>query len=84
MTYKYDRSKVLFWLDRRHYEDNVPLGKTTHTKPTTKKSPRLITPTALWPRFKTFSLSVERGRVVPFVRAGMSKPMGMPLVVRGP
>jgi hypothetical protein len=77
--YQYERSKVLFWLDREAYDDERTSWENDTHHARNKEVVELIRQQRLVAPFQDLLAAVDRGRVVPFVGAGMSKPMGMPL-----
>lgn len=78
-AYQYERSKVLFWLDREAYDDERTAWENDTYQARHKEVIEFIRAQASEAPVQDLLASVERGRVVPFVGAGMSKPMGMPL-----
>lgn len=78
-AYSYERSKVLFWLDREAYDDERTAWENDTYQARHKEVIELIRVQALEAPFQDLLAAVERGRAVPFIGAGMSKPMGMPL-----
>jgi len=78
-TYKYERSKVLFWVDREAYDDEREAWENDTNQARHKEVTELVRASGLVAPFQDLLDAVERGRVVPFIGAGMSKPMGMPL-----
>lgn len=78
-TYQYERSKVLFWLDREAYDDERTAWENDTHQARHKEVIEFIRAQALEAPFQDLLAAVERGRVVPLVGAGLSKPMGMPL-----
>jgi hypothetical protein len=78
-AYQYERSKVLFWLDREAYDDERTAWDNDTHQARHKEVTELIRAGGLAAPFRDLLAAVERGRIVPFVGAGMSKPMGMPL-----
>lgn len=77
--YQYERSNVLFWLDRAAYDDERTAWENDTDQARHKEVTTLIREQGLEAPFQDLLAGVERGRVVPLVGAGMSKPMGMPL-----
>lgn len=78
-AYQYERSKALFWLDREAYDDERAAWENEAHQARHQEVTELIRAHALVAPFQDLLAAVERGRLVPFVGAGMSKPMGMPL-----
>lgn len=77
--YQYERSKVLFWLDREAYDDERAAWENDTRQECHNDVTMLMREQGLEAPFRDLLAAVERGRVVPFVGAGMSRPMGMPL-----
>lgn len=77
--YEYERSRTLFWLDREAYENERRVWEDNSYQELHKEIIDLISNSGLVAPFQDLLAAVERGRVVPFVGAGMSRPMGMPL-----
>ena len=78
-AYRYERSKVLFWVDREAYDDERVAWENDTNQARHKEVTEQIRAGGLVAPFQDLLDAVERGRVVPFVGAGMSKAMGMPL-----
>lgn len=78
-TYQYERSKVLFWVDREAYDDERTAWENETNQAKHNEVTELIRASGLIAPFQDLLDAVERGRVVPFIGAGMTKPMGMPL-----
>jgi hypothetical protein len=78
-SYQYERSKVLFWLDREAYDDERVAWENDTNQAKHKEVIELLRAGGLIAPFQDLLDAVERGRVVPFIGAGISKPMGMPL-----
>ena len=78
-AYQYERSKVLFWLDREAYDDECTAWENDTHQARHGEVSDLIRANGLVAPFQDLLAAVERGRIVPFVGAGMSNPMGMPL-----
>jgi hypothetical protein len=77
--YQYERSKALFWLDREAYDDERAAWESYGHQAKHQQVTQLIREHGLVTPFRDLLAAVDRGRVVPFVGAGMSNPMGMPL-----
>jgi SIR2-like domain len=75
----YQTSKVLFWVDPDGYEDRKTAWKNDTNQVKHEQALDLIRTSKLTVTFEDLLRAVERGRVVPFVGAGLSKPLGMPL-----
>jgi hypothetical protein len=78
-AYQYERSKVLFWVDREAYDDERVAWENDSNQARHKEVTELIRGGGLAAPFQDLLDAVERGRVVPFIGAGLSKMMGMPL-----
>jgi hypothetical protein len=78
-SYRYERSKVLFWADREAYDDERVAWENETSQARHKEVTQLLRTTGLVTTFHDLLDAVERGRIVPFIGAGMSRPMGMPL-----
>lgn len=78
-TSVYPRSKVLFWVDPEGYEADKVAWESDAIEAKHEEAIRLIQRNACVPQFADLLQAAERGRVVPFVGAGLSKPLGMPL-----
>lgn len=78
-AYQYERSKALFWLDRAAYDDERTAWENDTNQAKHQEATDLIRAAGSIVPFQDLLDAVERGRVVPFVGAGMSKPVGMPL-----
>jgi len=76
---EFPKSKVLFWLDREAFyeEQQNLLNRSLQEKHMSCTG--LIKDQGLGIPFAELIASVKRGRVVPYIGAGMSNPMGMPL-----
>jgi len=77
--YQYERSKALFWLDPEAYDDELSAWENDTNQAVHKEVTELLRTSGLVAPFQDLLDAVSRGRVVPFVGAGMSKMMGMPL-----
>lgn len=75
----FPKSRVLFWLDRDAYYDAQEEWRDDSLQDQHETCFKLLRDQGLETPFSELIAAVERGRVVPFVGAGMSKPMGMPL-----
>ncbi len=78
-TYQYERSKVLFWVDRDAYDDERAAWENDANKAKHQDATELIRANGSVVPFQDLLDAVDRGRVVPFVGAGIAKPIGMPL-----
>ncbi|WP_283743156.1 SIR2 family protein [Sideroxydans sp. CL21] len=77
--YLYDRSKALYWVDRDAYDDERTAWENDTNQAKHQEAIDIIRNTGSVVPFQDLLDAVERGRVVPFIGAGMSKPVGMPL-----
>lgn len=78
-SYQYERSKALFWVDRDAYDDERAAWENDASQARHCEAMEIIRTTESVVPFQDLLDAVDRGRVVPFVGAGMSKPVGMPL-----
>ncbi len=78
-TSAYPRSKVLFWVDPEGYEADKVAWESDAIEAKHEDALKLLRDKACIPQFTDLLLAADRGRVVPFVGAGLSKPLGMPL-----
>jgi hypothetical protein len=76
---EFPRSKALFWLDRDAYYDAQEDWFDGSIQQKHELCIKLLRANGLSNPFGELLEVVDRGRLVPFVGAGMSKPMGMPL-----
>lgn len=76
---EFPKSRALFWLDRDAYYEAQEEWLDGSLQEKHEKCIELLKKHALETPFIELITAVERGRIVPFVGAGMSKPMGMPL-----
>lgn len=76
---EFPRSQVLFWLDRDGYYQQKTDWLNDSLEEQHEGCRTLLRDHGLETPFFELAAAVERGRVVPFVGAGMSKPMGTPL-----
>lgn len=75
----YPRSKVLFWLDRDAYGAEREAWRNELYQTKHEAARNLIADNQFEMRFADLLQAVARGRVVPFVGAGLSAACGMPL-----
>lgn len=75
----YSPSKVLYWLDQRAYGAELAAWENNANEEKHDRALTLLRDNACAGQFEDLLQAVERGRVVPFVGAGLSKPHGMPL-----
>lgn len=78
-AFTYQRSKVLFWVDRDAYGSEKGAWENEVNQAKHEDAVALIQSNEIQTPFRDLIEAVERGRVVPFVGAGISKPLGMPL-----
>lgn len=76
---EFPKSRALFWLDRDAYYEAQEEWQDNSLQERHDPCLTLLREHGLETPFAELLAAVERGRVVPFVGAGMSKPMGMPL-----
>lgn len=76
---EFPKSRALFWLDRDAYYEAQEDWLDDSLEEKHKLCTTLLKAHGLETPFRELIAAVERSRVVPFVGAGMSKPMGMPL-----
>jgi hypothetical protein len=76
---EYLRSAVLFWVDPEAYEVEKEGWQRSESNAKHEKALELIRANGVAGLVEDLLLAVERGRVVPFIGAGLSKPLGMPL-----
>ncbi|MCB1599969.1 MAG: SIR2 family protein [Lysobacterales bacterium] len=76
---EFPKSRALFWLDRDAYYEAQEEWKNDSLQDQHELCFTLLRANGLETPFSELAAAVERGRVVPFVGAGMSRPMGMPL-----
>jgi hypothetical protein len=76
---EFPRSQVLFWLDRDAYYQQRTDWLNDSLEVQHEPCRTLLRNHSLETPFAELAAAVERGRIVPFVGAGMSKPMGLPL-----
>lgn len=75
----YSRSRGLYWLDRGAYVAEKSAWESRESEARHERALGLIRDGALENTFADLLQAVERDRLVPFVGAGISKCMGMPL-----
>jgi hypothetical protein len=78
-AYEYERSRALYWLDRAAYEDERTAWENDTQQTRHREVLELLRAESSETSFRDLIAAVSRSRVVPFVGAGMSKPMEMPL-----
>jgi hypothetical protein len=78
-AYQYERSRILFWIDSDAYQDERIAWEDEVNQAKHKEIISLIHDNDLQTPFRDLLAAVKRERVVPFIGAGMSKPMQMPL-----
>jgi hypothetical protein len=78
-AYQYERSKVLFWVDREAYEDERTAWDNKSLQEQHQDAISLLRTNGHLAPLRELVEAVARQRIVPFVGAGFSKPMGMPL-----
>lgn len=75
----YLRSRVLYWVDQEAYFAGRAAWVDEANEAKHEKAVDLLRQNTCIGPFEDLLQAVERGRVVPFVGAGLSKPLGMPL-----
>lgn len=75
----YPPSKVLFWVDPNAYGAERVSWENNANEEKHEKAVEILRENNCIGQFEDLLQAVERGRVVPFVGAGFSKPLGMPL-----
>ncbi len=75
----YLRSKVLYWVDPDAYVSDKAAWENDANEAKHENAVTLLQQNACIAQFHDLLQAVERGRIVPFVGAGLSKPLGMPL-----
>ena len=76
---EYLRSEVLYWVDPEAYEVEKDTWANNTNEAKHEKALQLLRDNGYVGEFEDLLQAVERGRVVPFAGAGLSKPLGMPL-----
>lgn len=76
---EFPKSRALFWLDRDAYYEAQEDWLDDSLQEKHEACTALLKTHGLETPFSELLAAVERGRIVPFVGAGLSKPMGMPL-----
>jgi SIR2-like protein len=77
--YRYEQSKVLFWVDREAYEDERDAWDNKTLQEQHQDAIDLLSANGHVAPFHELVEAVSRQRIVPFVGAGLSLPMAMPL-----
>ncbi|AKB36163.1 hypothetical protein MSSAC_1573 [Methanosarcina siciliae C2J] len=77
--YRYDKSRVLFWLDRDAYAEEKTAWENQTIQERHKDAIDLLKNSAQISQFRELVEAVRRQRIVPFIGAGLSKSMNMPL-----
>lgn len=76
---EFPKSKVLFWLDREAYYDEQAAWCNQTLQEQHQACLKLLQANGHVPPFRELADAIERQRIVPFVGAGLSQPLGMPL-----
>ena len=76
---EFSKSKVLFWLDREAYEDERTAWENDANQARHQEAAELLRLNGSIVPFQDLIDAVVRSRIVPFIGAGLSKPIGMPL-----
>jgi len=76
---EFPKSKVLFWLDREAYYDEQAAWDNQTLQDQHQACLTLLQANGHVSPFRELADAIERQRIVPFVGAGLSQPLGMPL-----
>ena len=76
---EFPKSKVLFWLDREAYDDEHSTWSNESLQEQHQACLELLNANEHVSPFRDLADAVGRKRIVPFVGAGLSKPVDMPL-----
>lgn len=76
---EFPKSKALFWLDRGAYYEEQQIWTDESLHEQHEDCLRLLHENSHVPPFRELADSIARQRIVPFVGAGLSQPMDMPL-----
>jgi len=76
---EYLRSEVLFWVDPEAYEIEKDNWQRNESDAKHERAIELIRSNGISATMEDLLQAATRGRIVPFVGAGLSKPLGMPL-----
>lgn len=76
---EFAKSKALFWLDRGAYYEEQATWTNESLQEQHEECLKLLNENEHIPPFRELADSIARQRIVPFVGAGLSQPMGMPL-----
>ncbi|MDX2272721.1 MAG: SIR2 family protein [Cyanobacteriota bacterium] len=76
--YQYEASKVLFWTDQQAYNIEKKAWEDYSVEQRNAEAIKLLKDNDQTVPFKAIVEAVKRQRVIPFIGAGLSKPMGMP------
>lgn len=76
---EFPKSKALFWLDRRAYYEEQATWANEILQEQHEECLSLLHENERIRPFRELADSIARQRIVPFVGAGLSQPMGMPL-----
>jgi len=77
--HKLEPSAVLFWTDRDAYNNEFSYWENASTQEIHRDAKDLIFANGQVPVFSELVFAMSRGRLVPFVGAGMSQPCNLPL-----
>lgn len=72
-------SRALFWLDREAYYEEQATWTNKSLQEQHEECLKLLRDNGLVPPFRELAEAIARQRIVPFVGAGLSEPIGMPL-----
>jgi hypothetical protein len=76
---EFPKSKTLFWLDREAYYEQQESWFSESLQEKHEDCLKLLHANEHVPPFRELADAIARQRIVPFVGAGLSEPMGMPL-----
>lgn len=76
---QFPSSKALFWLDREAYYEAQANWTSESLQEQHEECLKLLKENEHVPPFRELADSIARQRIVPFVGAGLSQPMDMPL-----
>jgi hypothetical protein len=77
--YSFEKSHILFWLDRPAYDDEKAGWENRTIQDKHKDAVDFVRSTGQRVQLLDLVEAVKRQRVVPFIGAGLCKPMGLPL-----
>lgn len=77
--YEYEISEVLFWVDRNAYNDELEFWRGEKVKSTHHETIKYLKETDQIATFSSLIEIMKKGRIAPFIGAGLSIPCGYPL-----